>query len=201
LVWKVNVGTNVASIEASAATGYDDGTWSPSAIKLSASEIKLDGDVIVTGSLTATQISANAITTADEAETDGGTNVGSSWVQVAAIDLTTVDAGSRAMLMFSAYIDSSGDGSLMEAQIKRGSTVIWGPKSIAGDGPTLNFETSETGAISYTPTYSGMVSFFDTDVPASASSFNYKVELRVSGSVSSPWVATYKRMFGLIFKR
>ena len=160
------------------------------------------GSAYVAGSKVRTEsMTANSVTVADDDETDAGVNVGSSWVSVASVDLTTVDAASRALVMFSAYIESSADGSLMDARIKRDSTVIWGPKSIAGDPPTLDFETPVDGNVSYTPPFAGMVSFFDTDVPGSAATYTYSVELRVAGSVSSPWVASFRRMFGMAFKR
>ena len=41
LVWEVNTSTNVATIEQTAATGFSDGTWNGSAIKLSADLIEL----------------------------------------------------------------------------------------------------------------------------------------------------------------
>ena len=160
------------------------------------------GAAYIAGSRVRTEsMAANAVTVADDDETDADQNVGSSWVAVASCDLTTIDAASRALIMFGAYIESSTDGSLMDARIKRGSTVIWGPKPIAGDPPSLDFETTETGAVSYTPPFNGMVSFFDTDVPGAAGSYTYTVELRVAGSVTTPWVASYRRMFGMIFKR
>lgn len=49
LIWTVNTSTNVATIEQTAAEGYDDGTWNGSAITLTADKITLDGDVIITG--------------------------------------------------------------------------------------------------------------------------------------------------------
>lgn len=160
------------------------------------------GAAYVAGSKVRTEsMTPNAITAADDDETDAGQNVGSSWVAVADCSLTTVDAASRALIMFSAYIESSTDGSLMDARIKRDSTVIWGPKSIAGDPPEFSETFEDEGLIEYRPMFNGMVSFFDTDVPGSAATFTYTVELRVAGSVSTPWVASYRRMFGLIFKR
>jgi hypothetical protein len=46
LVWTVNTGTNAATIEQTAATGYSDGTWNGSAIKLTASQITLEADAV-----------------------------------------------------------------------------------------------------------------------------------------------------------
>jgi hypothetical protein len=50
LVWRVNTSTNVATIEQTAATGYDDGTWNGSAIALTANEISLRANAIDLGS-------------------------------------------------------------------------------------------------------------------------------------------------------
>jgi hypothetical protein len=166
-----------------------------------AAAIAAQGALATMNSVGTGQIGSGAVTGADDYEDDSGSNIGSSWVSVASRNLTTVDAATRVLIMFGAYIESSSDGSLMEAQIKRGSTVIWGPKSIAGDPPPLEFNTTETGDIAYYPAFAGMVSFFDTDVPGSANTFTYSIELRVAGSVSAPWVASFKRMFAMAFKR
>ena len=58
LVWTVAVGTNVATLEQTAATGYSDGTWNGSAISLTASEIILDGAVLTTGTVARTALSS-----------------------------------------------------------------------------------------------------------------------------------------------
>lgn len=50
LVWTVNAGTNVATLEQTAATGYADGTWNGSAISLTANEISLRADALNLGS-------------------------------------------------------------------------------------------------------------------------------------------------------
>lgn len=166
-----------------------------------AAAIASQGALATLNAVGTSQISSGAVTGADDDETDAGQNVGSSWVAVADCSLTTIDAASRALIMFSAYIESSTDGSLMEARIKRDSTVIWGPKSIAGDPPEFSETFEDEGLIEYRPMFNGMVSFFDTDVPGAAATYTYTVELRVAGSVTTPWVASYRRMFGMIFKR
>jgi hypothetical protein len=58
LVWTVAVGSNVATLEQTAATGYSDGTWNGSAISLTASEIILDGAVLTTGTVARTALSS-----------------------------------------------------------------------------------------------------------------------------------------------
>lgn len=214
-----NGSTSTISFTASTFKIYDDSSTDVSPFEVSGGVVKiktanignivadtitsgtLNVDRINAGTIVTAKLEANAVTTADDDETDAGQNVGSSWVSVASLDLTTIAADTRCMVMFSAYIESSGDGSLMEAQIKRGSTVVWGPKSVAGDPPSFSETFNDEGLIEYTPLFNGMISFFDTDVPGSAATFTYSVELRVSGSVTTPWVASYRRMFGIAFKR
>lgn len=160
------------------------------------------GNVYVAGSKVRTEsMVANAITTASDFEDDSSVTVGSSFTQVSEVTISTVDASTRVFVSFSNYIDSSTDGSLMDARIKRNGTVIWGPKAIAGDPPGFSYTFDTEGLIEYTPAFSGMVSAFDTDVPGVAGSYTYALELRVAGSVSSPWDVTYRRLFALAFKR
>jgi len=52
LVWTVNTTTNAATIEQTAASGYDDGTWNGSAINLAADQITLLAEDINFGSQT-----------------------------------------------------------------------------------------------------------------------------------------------------
>lgn len=63
LLWEVNTGSNVASLVASSATGYSDGTWNGSAISLTANEIILDGDAINLGSNTEFETTDNTFIT------------------------------------------------------------------------------------------------------------------------------------------
>lgn len=63
LVWTVNVGDNTATLEQTAAAGYDDGTWNGSAIKLTADEIELDGDAIDLGDDTTFEDTQNSFYT------------------------------------------------------------------------------------------------------------------------------------------
>lgn len=167
-----------------------------------AAAIASQGALATANNVNTSTIASNAVTAADDDETDAGATISSSWVSVASADLTTADAASRALIMFSAYIAGTADGSIMDARIKRDATVIWGPKLIAGRPSELAFETTETGAINYTPEFNGMVSFFDTDVPGAAGTYTYSIELRVSDCAgSNPWDASYRRMFAMVFKR
>lgn len=160
------------------------------------------GNVYVAGSKVRTEsMVANAITTASDFEDDTNVNIGSSFTQVSTVSISTADAATRVLINFSNYIESSTDGSLMDAQIKRNGSVIWGPKTIAGDPPGFSETFNDEGLVEYRPSFNGMVSAFDTDVPGSAGSFTYALELRVAGSVSNPWVASYRRLFALAFKR
>lgn len=156
---------------------------------------------IADGTLDYLKLAIGAITVAADFENDGSVTVGSSFTQVSTVTISTADANTRVLVMFSNYIDSSTDGSLMDAQIKRNGSVIWGPKAIAGDPPGFSYTFDTEGLVEYTPAFSGMVSAFDTDVPGSAGSYTYTLELRVAGSVSVPWDVTYRRLLALAFKR
>lgn len=63
LVWTVNTGTNVATLEQTAATGYSDGTWNGSAITLTANEINLAADAINFGADTTFEDTYNSFYT------------------------------------------------------------------------------------------------------------------------------------------
>ena len=193
---KVAAGTNIATIEAMASGG-----GVPSTVVITAGQIQLNGNVLVNGSVLTTSIAANAITTSVDYEDDSNVNVGSSWTDIGSASVPTPDAATRVLVSWSSYIDASTDGSLMEARILRDATVVWGPKSIAGNPPAFAYTFDTEGYIEYTPPFSGMVSAFDTDAPGAAGTYTYKIQFRVPGSVSTPWEATYRRFLATVFKR
>lgn len=174
-----------------------NGTDDEAVFEVSGGVVYVGGDRVRTESM-----AVNAVTlSATPYETDTAIDVDSSWTEVASISATAADAATLIKVDWSAYIESSGDGSLMEAQIKRGSTVVWGPVAIAGDPPAFEQTFTDEGDIYYAPTFAGMTSAFDMDTPGSAGSYTYKLELRVPGSVTTPWQASYRRMFAMAFKR
>lgn len=160
----------------------------------------LNVDRITAGSIVTSKLDANAVTVASDFENDSTIGIGTSWEEVSTLTIATADASTRVLVQFSNYIESGTGGLTMEARIKRDGSVIWGPKAIAGDPDILSFYTDETGQIDYAPAFKGMVSSFDTDVPGSAATFTYSLELRVDGT-SVDWDVSFRRLFALAFKR
>ena len=126
LVWTVNTSTNAAIFEQTAAEGYTDGTWNGSAISLTADEITLDGDVVITGTLTTDKLAANAVTNSVGAAASGVTTLTAhTWTSVASVAITTT--GNPVFIAYNSvnYITTAGmTYPIVMARIDRTSTVI-----------------------------------------------------------------------------
>lgn len=196
LVWTVNTSTNAATIEQTAAEGYTDGTWNGSAISLTADEITLDGDVIVTGSLTTTQIAANAVTNTEGVSTDGSiTLTPHTWVTVQSRAITTT--GGDILVAYNAvpYVTTTTSISpIVQARVLRGATTV---RAIH----TTHFpSTNSDGSQQVGGAYSG----FLIDSP-SAATYTYYLQLKGttasgSGSLFSS-TAEFRSLYLTEFKR
>lgn len=103
----------------------EDGTTEASTITLSADEITLDGDVIVTGSITTDRLQANAVTNTEVDQTSAATSPANlTWTTVASFSFTSVGIGVQ--LRGSCDVNIFTDGSTPTAQfrLRRDTTVL-----------------------------------------------------------------------------
>lgn len=169
-----------------------------------ASSVTGQGALATLSIVNTTYLSANSVTQGTVDEDDTQQLFNQTWTAIADVTVTTPDANTLLFLPFSAYIESSGqDGTIAQARIKRDSTVIY-ETDIAGEPPTLDFETPVDGTVHYAPTFNGQVAGFDTDSPGAAGTYTYTLEFRSNGTGSNPalyWSATRRRFLALMFKR
>jgi hypothetical protein len=162
------------------------------------------GALATVSTVVTSHLGANAVTAGTVDEDDSQQLFDQTWTAVADVTVTTPDANTLIYLPFSAYIESVGfDATIGQARIKRDSTVIY-ETDIAGEPPTLDFETPVDGPVHFAPTFNGQVSGFDTDAPGAAASYTYTLEFRTNGTGSNParhWSATRRRFLALLFKR
>jgi hypothetical protein len=166
-----------------------------------AAAIASQGALATLNAVATAQISANAVTQGVADETDASVSIGSSWVEIADVSVTTPDANSLVFLAYSLMIYGDPDGSIMEAQIKRDATVIYGPTTIGANPPFFSETFNDEGLIEYQPTFNGQVSGIDTDAPGAAGTYVYKLEVRVASASTTSWAVEYRRLFALLFKR
>lgn len=173
LVWTVNTGTNEAIFEQTAAEGYADGTWNGSAISLTASEIRLNGNVVIAGTLTTTEIASNAVTNSQVSQTASSTSLtNNTWTTVASFSFTSVGIGVelRATCGIRATKSFSG-GSLgdLEYRLLRDSTEIV-PGRVA---PAITFDD---GSVAYKQ--ADIVADYN-DIPSSGT-YTYALQCRIN---------------------
>ena len=193
---KLTGGDNEVSFEL-----LSDGTPAGGTVKLTATNIILDGDTVITGTLTYDKLGQNEISEGVSDEIDTPTSVGSSWVDAAEIEVTTPDAYSLIYLPWSLYVAGDSDGSLMVGRLRRdGATTIY-ETNVAGNPPEFEQEFIEEGTITYRPTFNGQVSGFDTDEPGAAGTYTYTFQVQVPGAIGTNWEISNRRLFALLFKR
>lgn len=162
------------------------------------------GSAYVAGSKVRTEsMIANAITTGSDFENDSGVSIGGVgvWTDIASATISTLDASTRVLVNWSAFIGGSDDGTVCDARILRDATVVWGPCNIAGNPPDFQYTFDTEGLITYQPLFQGMVSSFDTDVPGAAGSYTYTLQMTTNNTGGPQWGASFRRLFALAFKR
>jgi hypothetical protein len=180
LVWTVNTSTNSATIEQTAAEGYADGTWNGSAISLTADEITLDGDVIVTGTLTTGKLEANAVSDTAADSTDAAVALSNNtWTNVAS---ATVAVASGADVIISGfcfhvanYSGGASGSSAVTAQVRlrRDSTVLR-----TQDATTYVYLTGGPGSL--TSASRGPTTISDVDLSLSAGTYTYTLQANIN---------------------
>lgn len=180
LVWEVNTGTNVASITQTAASGFDDGTWNGSAIEITASDITLDGDVVITGTLTTEKLEANAVTNRQVSQTAGAISLSvDTWTDVASFSFTSegigVELQATADFDISVNVSAAGTGPVFaQLRLLRDSTVLRTSQAIR--------ETSSSSGIE---TINVTQSMNHNDIPSSGT-YTYKLQARFATTTGTP---------------
>lgn len=162
------------------------------------------GNVYVAGSKVRTEsMVANALTTGSDFEDDSSVSIGGVgvWTDIASATVSTLDATTRVLVNWAAYIGGSDDGTVCDARISRNGTVVWGPCTVAGNPPDFSYTFDTEGPITYQPLFNGMVSAFDADVPGSAGSYTYTLQMTTNNTGGPQWGASFRRLFALVFKR
>lgn len=162
------------------------------------------GNVYVAGSKVRTEsVVANALTTGSDFEDDSSVSIGGVgvWTDIASATVSTLDATTRVLVNWAAYIGGSDDGTVCDARISRNGTVVWGPCTVAGNPPDFSYTFDTEGPITYQPLFNGMVSAFDADVPGSAGSYTYTLQMTTNNTGGPQWGASFRRLFALVFKR
>ncbi len=162
------------------------------------------GNVYIAGSKVRTEsVVANALTTGSDFEDDSSVSIGGVgvWTDIASATVSTLDATTRVLVNWAAYIGGSDDGTVCDARISRNGTVVWGPCTVAGNPPDFSYTFDTEGLIEYQPLFNGMVSAFDADVPGSAGSYTYTLQMTTNNTGGPQWGASFRRLFALVFKR
>ena len=162
-----------------------DGSNLVSPFTVTASGVQINGNLVVSGSITANQMAANAVTDGNDAYTNAALSVGTNtWTSVQSASLT-VTAGSRVRVDFCGAYDvfnqTSGGGSVAY-RIKRGSTVVReGTFCVIFGQTTVTIQDSETyeqiGTVDIPVPVSGTYSVFAVDPSPPAGTHTYSIEL------------------------
>jgi hypothetical protein len=142
------------------------------------SNVIINGNLVVTGTINSAQIAANAVTSGSSGYTDAGINLTASWQEVAACTLTM--NGGAAKVDFCALINgkAEGSGSNIRVRLLRGGTVV--RESILCNLPGENtVYTGEFSEYPVTTTYpiSGSFPMFLVDTTGATGSVTYTIQL------------------------
>lgn len=143
-----------------------------------AGEVAINGNLLVTGSVTSGSIAPNAVTSGATGYVETGINLTSSWQEVAACTLTM--AGGSAKVDFCALINgkAEGSGSNIRVRLLRGSTVV--RESILCNLPgenTVYTGTFNEYAVTTTYPISGSFPMFLVDNAGATGSTTYSIQL------------------------
>lgn len=149
-------------------------------------DTRIDGDLIVSGSITSGELAANAASNGGVSYTADSVSLSTSWQDAAEVTLTTI--GGACKIDFSAYVVGQGVGSgtnvnwrLLRngAQIKTGTLMLF-----PGEQTVYGGTVGENPYPVYTPV-AGMFPVFHVDTTPGSGSVTYKIQLKLFvGSVS-----------------
>lgn len=189
---KVAAGTNIATIEAMASGG-----GVPSTVVISAGQIQLNGNVVVTGSLTYTAMAVNTITQGVIHESDTGTVITTSWTSLGSVSITVPDSNTLVKIDWAFFVDVAGMPlEALEVKLVRNSTDIYYTIAMT-QPPEISFYTDADGQFDIPLPIQNNCCGFDTDQPGSGTHTYY---LYARGSDGN-WTLSYKRLFAMKFVR
>ena len=159
------------------------------------------GAAYIAGSRVRTEsMTSNAVSQGVVEENDTAQSVDENWTALADVSVTVPSSATLVKLDWSFFIAESGEAEDdLLVRIKRDSTVIY-ETTAARVPPTFDFETTETGPLSWQGYAVGQFSGFDTDAP-SAGTYTYTLEAKCAYSTTTAWSLEKRRLFALLFKR
>lgn len=159
-----------------------------------AGSVKINGNLIVSGSISTGAIAAGAVSGANSSFTEAAIGLGVPWVAVQSCALTTT-TGSRVRVDFAgAFYHTNSNGGDLAFRVKRNGTVIHsGILAILPIGDTIIIQDSETfqtiGTADIAAIISGNQSLFFMDNSPPAGNNTYTVELSGAGTIQSRQMA------------
>lgn len=144
-------------------------------------DVKIDGDLLVTGSVTSSELGSNAASNGTVVYNAGSVTLSTSWQDAAEVTLSMI--GGAAKIDFAAYVAGQGENS--------GTNVLWRLLRNGTEirsGTLLLFPGEQTvygGTVGvnpypvYTP-IAGMFPAFHVDTSGATGSVNYKVQLKLN---------------------
>lgn len=170
-----------------------NGTGLITPFSVTAEGVRINGNLVVNGSIQTAQLAANSVTNGNASFTAAAIPIGSTWTAVQSCTLTT--SGGRVRVDFAgAFIHTNSNGGDLEFRIKRGSTVIHsGILAVLPIGDTITIQDSETFQVIGTATIpaiiSGGQSIFFVDNAAPSGNLTYTIELQGAGTIQSRQMA------------
>jgi hypothetical protein len=168
----------------------EDGTEYPSAIILSADEITLDGDVIITGTLNTAALAANAVTNVQTSQTASSISLASgSYVTVASFSFTSVGIGVEMRGSADVFLSNfapNDPGRNILWRIRRDSTVL---KSGTVVG---SYDSEDVGGGIFYNTVTGTILADYNDIPSSGT-YTYDLQILVTNSGGTPGLESTNR--------
>lgn len=167
-----------------------------------AGEVAINGNLLVTGSVTSGSIAPNAVTSGATGYVETGINLTSSWQEVAACTLTM--AGGSAKVDFCALINgkAEGSGSNIRVRLLRGSTVV--RESILCNLPgenTVYTGTFNEYAVTTTYPISGSFPMFLVDNAGATGSTTYSIQLMADAVNTNYASAAHRQIVVTEFRR
>ena len=172
--------------------------------QISNGDVKINGNLVVAGSITSSQLAANSVTKGNSAYTSGTIAIpgGGSWTTVQSCALTT--SGGEVKIDFCGCYERFGGGATSVAyRIRRGTTTVREGTLVQAYGETLvnvqdseTFRTIGTASIPYPTT--GTYSLVAVDTAAPSGTHTYTVEI---SSLQSGGIMNSRQMALLELKR
>jgi len=148
-------------------------------------DVRINGNLLVTGTVNSTQIAANAVTRGGITINAGGVTLTSSFQDAAEVTIDMV--GGAAKIDFAAYLAGQGigiGGNVLWRLLRNGTEIRTGTLMLfPGEQTVYGGNVGENPYPVYTPV-AGMFPFFHVDTSGATGSVTYKVQLRMNGVLS-----------------